>query len=246
VTTAFRRLAWWIQDYAYAVGCQARGSLSRTTADSFLSGERTPVVVIPGVFESWQFMLPLITALHRAGHPVHVVPALKRNRLDVRSSARLVADHVAAAGLEGVVILAHSKGGLIGKYLMLALDADRRIERMIAICAPFAGSRYARYLLIPSLHIFSPRNALTLQMAKEEAVNRRITSLYGLFDPHIPEGSILPGANNVQLPSAGHFRILGDPATRRAVLEQADQPPAGPHGPSNQDHGQAVPPPADG
>ncbi len=177
-------------------------------------------MVIPGVYENWQFMLPLITALHRAGHPVYVVTLLQRNRPDVPIAARLVTDHIAAARLNSAVSVAHSKGGLIGKYVMLALDPDESIDRMIAVCAPFSGSRYASYLLIPSLRAFSPRNAPTLQMAREETINHRITSIYGVYDPHIPEGSALPGARNVQLQTAGHFRILGDEHTARTILEQ--------------------------
>ena len=83
-----------------------------------------------------------------------------------------------------------------------------------------SGSRYVRYMLLPTLRIFSPRNALTLELAREETINSRITSIYGPFDPHIPEGSILPGATNIELPAAGHFRILGDSETARIIVEQ--------------------------
>jgi alpha-beta hydrolase superfamily lysophospholipase len=69
------------------------------------------------------------------------VALLQRNRFDVPTAARLVADHIAAARLNSPVIVAHSKGGLIGKYVMLALDPDERIDRMIAVCTPFSGSR---------------------------------------------------------------------------------------------------------
>ena len=225
MSSPFRRLIWWIRDYTYAAGWQVRGAVSRIPADAFHRGTRSPVVVIPGVYENWQFMLPLITALNEAGHPVHVVTLLQRNRLDVPVAARLVAEHIAAAGLDNAVIVAHSKGGLIGKYIMLALDPDRRIDRMVAVCTPFSGSRYARYLLIPTLRIFSPRNALTLQMAAEERVNHRITSIYGVYDPHIPEGSILPGATNIRLETAGHFRILGDEQTACTIVEQLQNRP---------------------
>lgn len=220
MSAAFRRAVWWLQDYIYAAGWQVRGAVSRIPADAFHSGNLSPVVVIPGVYENWQFMLPLITGLHRAGHPVHVVTLLQRNRLDVPVAARLVAEHIATARLNDAVIVAHSKGGLIGKYVMLALDPELRIDRMVAVCTPFSGSRYARYLLIPSLRVFSPRNALTLEMAREEAINRRITSIYGAYDPHIPEGSILPGARNIRIPTAGHFRILGEERTVRTILKQ--------------------------
>lgn len=215
-----RKAFWWARDYAYAAEWQVRGALSRISPDSFHSGDGSPVVVIPGVYENWQFMLPVIRALHKAGHPVHVVTILERNKLEVAVAARLVAEHIAEAGLSGVTIVAHSKGGLIGKYIMLSLDPDHRISGMVAVCTPFSGSRYARYMLIPALRIFSPHNALMLQMAREEIVNHRISSVYGIFDPHIPEGSVLPGATNIQLDVAGHFRILGNKETIRAILDQ--------------------------
>ncbi|MGX9900073.1 esterase/lipase family protein [Arthrobacter sp. SA17] len=112
--------------------------------------------MIPGVYENWQFMLPLITALHQAGHPVHVVTVLQRNRLAIPAAAKLVAKHLAAADVMNAAIVAHSKGGLIGKYLMMTHDGERRVERMVAVCSPFSGSRYARFMLSPSLRAFSP------------------------------------------------------------------------------------------
>jgi pimeloyl-ACP methyl ester carboxylesterase len=194
--------------------------VSRVQPGSFHQGHRTPVLIIPGVYENWQFMMPLIRSIHDAGHPVHVVTVLQRNKLDVPVAARLVAQHLEEAGLRDAAIVAHSKGGLIGKYAMLNLDPEGRISRMITVCTPFSGSRYAKYMLLPSLRIFSPSNALTLQLAREEAINSRITSIYGPFDPHIPEGSVLPGATNIELPTAGHFRILGDHETARLIVEQ--------------------------
>ncbi|HEU4666772.1 MAG TPA: alpha/beta hydrolase [Arthrobacter sp.] len=218
--SALQKGAWWLQDYLYAAGWQVRGMLSRVQPGSFHQGHRRPVLIIPGVYENWQFMMPLIQAIHDAGHPVHVVTVLQRNQLDVPVAARMVAQHLEEAGLRDAAIVAHSKGGLIGKYAMLMLDPERRIDRMVTVCTPFSGSRYARYMLLPSLRIFSPRHPLTLELAREEAINSRITSIYGPFDPHIPEGSVLPGATNIELPTAGHFRILGDPETARIIVEQ--------------------------
>jgi pimeloyl-ACP methyl ester carboxylesterase len=219
-TGPLQKTAWWVQDYVYAAVCQVQGMLSRVQPGSFHQGHRSPVLIIPGVYENWQFMMPLIRSIHDAGHPVHVVTVLQRNKLDVPVAARLVAQHLEEAGLRDAAIVAHSKGGLIGKYAMLNLDPEQRISRMITVCTPFSGSRYAKYMLLPSLRIFSPSNALTLQLAREETINSRITSIYGPFDPHIPEGSVLPGATNIELPTAGHFRILGDPETARIIVEQ--------------------------
>jgi hypothetical protein len=139
----------------------------------------------------------------------------------VPRAAELIAAYIRATELDDAMIVAHSKGGLIGKYVMMSLDPEVRIRGMVAVCSPFSGSRYAALMLLPSLRALSPRNAVTLQLSREERVNERITSLYGLFDPHIPEGSVLPGARNIQLDTGGHFRILGHEDTIRTILAAA-------------------------
>lgn len=224
MSTALQIAGWWARDYAYAVGRQLRSAVSRVSPDEFLSGTGRPVVVIPGIFEDWRFMLPLIRELHRAGHPVHVVTVLQRNRLAVPKAADLIAGYLRERDLTDTMIVAHSKGGLIGKYAMMTLEPEQRISRMVAVCSPFSGSRYAGYMLLPSLRALSPRNAVTVQLSREQGVNERITSVFGLFDPHIPEGSVLPGARNVQLDTGGHFRILAQEETIRTVLAEADAP----------------------
>ena len=217
---------WWVQDYLYAAGRQLLSALSRTSPDDFLGGTGRPVVVIPGVYEDWRFMLPLVRRLHAAGHPVHVLSLLGRNRRAVPQAADLIAAHIREQDLSDTMIVAHSKGGLIGKFVMMQLDRERRIAGMVAVCSPFSGARYASFMLLPSLRAFSPRSSVTMQLSREERVNERITSVYGLFDPHIPEGSVLPGARNVQLAAAGHFRILAHEDTIRTILATAGMPAA--------------------
>ena len=122
MSTVVQIAGWWARDYVYAVGRQLRAAVSRVSPDEFLSGTGRPVVVIPGIFEDWRFMLPLIRELHKAGHPVHVVTVLQRNRLAVPKAAALIADYLQQRDLRDTVIVAHSKGGLIGKYAMMSLD----------------------------------------------------------------------------------------------------------------------------
>jgi pimeloyl-ACP methyl ester carboxylesterase len=214
-----KRGTWWLLDYLYAGRRQLRSLLPGRIPESFRDGTSPPVVILPGIYESWRFMQPLVAAVNEAGHPVHVMTVLQQNRRPVAASAELIADYLEKEDLRNVVIVAHSKGGLIGKHLMLDPRTADRVQSMVAICTPFSGSRYARLMVLPSLRAFSPRNATTLRLAAELGANERITSIYGTFDPHIPEGSELPGARNIRLPVAGHFRILGEPDTVAAVLE---------------------------
>jgi pimeloyl-ACP methyl ester carboxylesterase len=226
VTGPLRRLGWWVADYAYAVAWQGRAFVNRTDPDGFAQGALTPVLIIPGVYESWKFLQPLIVALHDRGHPVHVVNPLHHNRQPVARGAALVAEYLQAHDLRDVVIVAHSKGGLIGKHVMAIGPATARIRGMVAVAAPFGGSLYASLMLVPTLRSFSPRNATILALARETAVNARIVSIYGQFDPHIPGGSKLTGAHNVMLDTGGHFRILAHPRVIAEVASMAEDRPA--------------------
>jgi hypothetical protein len=218
---SLRTARWFVLDWWYAAVWQVR-SLGPTTADDYRSGDRQPIVVVPGVYETWHFMRPLMDALHDRGHPVFVVTTLRHNVRPVRDGARLVMDVVRDEDLHDVLVLSHSKGGLIGKYAMTQLDPEHRIDRMVAVAGPFAGSRYARYAPTPTLRAFSVHDPTLAALLADVAQNSRITSVYGVFDTMIPEGSALAGATNVQLPVGGHFRILSDPRTYRAVLDAVD------------------------
>ncbi|MCR2827711.1 esterase/lipase family protein [Microbacterium sp. zg.Y909] len=207
---AAKAAAWWVRDYAYASAWQIRALFNRTDPESFLSGERTPVIVLPGIYETWKFLQPLVAAIHERGHPVHVLDALRRNESPVLEAAEQVTAYLTEQNLRDVIIVAHSKGGLIGKQVMIGPSADR-VRSMLAVSTPFGGSRYALLMLPPTLRIFSPMDATIVALARQETVNSRIVSVYGRFDPHIPEGSELPGAKNVKLETGGHFRILAHP-----------------------------------
>jgi hypothetical protein len=201
----------WVRDYAYAIAAQLRGVFDRTDPATFRSGHRTPVVVLPGIYESWQFMRPLIIAMHQRGYPVHVVDALRRNGRPVTESAVAVVHYLRENDLRGAVIVAHSKGGLIGKQAMISGATPEHVTGMLAVATPFAGSRYARFFVNPALRGFSPRDATIRALLVETTIDANVVSVYGRFDPHIPGGSALPGARNVVLDTMGHFRVLADP-----------------------------------
>lgn len=212
-----RRLVWWGRDYAFALAAQL-GALGPGRPGDLVTGTRTPVVLLPGIYETWRFLEPLARALHAHGHPVHVVTGLGSNLRPVAESAGLVAAFLAERGLEDVVLVAHSKGGLIGKHVMAFDPGGTRVRAMVAVATPFGGSRYSRFMPTPSLRAFRSGDATVRALAASAAVNTRIVSMYADFDPHIPEGSELAGARNVRLAGGGHFRVLADPRVIAEVL----------------------------
>jgi len=201
-------------DFAYALGMRAGALVNRVVPDAL--GDRRPVVVIPGVYETWHFMKPVAARLARLGHPVHFVPQLGRNSAPIPDAAAIVCTFLEQHDLREVVLVAHSKGGLIGKQVMLSTD---RVHRLVALATPFSGSSYSRYMPTRPLRAFIPTAEPVRTLASNLEVNARITSIYPLFDGHIPEGSVLEGATNVEVPVLGHFRILSDPGALDAVVE---------------------------
>lgn len=221
----FERGRAWLLDYAYVGFWQVQGFLFRADPAQYLTPSaeaprgKAPVLLIPGIYETWQFLRPVADHLHRAGHPVHVVQKLGYNRGTVEAMAQLAAGYLEEHDLTDVVIVAHSKGGLIGKFLMTMSSVAPRITRLVAVNTPFSGSVYAEFFFLPSIRAFSPRNPTLRTLLANLALNSRITSIYGRFDPHIPGGSFVEGARNVQLDTMGHFRPIAD----RRVLQEIDR-----------------------
>lgn len=208
-----RRALGWLEDYIYLGRHHVRGFLARADPAQYREGaeqQASPVVVIPGIYESWTFMLPLIEHVYGRGHPVHVVEPLGYNVGSVTRMASIVGDYLRQNDLENVTIIAHSKGGLIGKFVMTTAESAARVPRMVAIGTPFSGSRYAAFAVTPMVRAFSPRNRVLRQLLVNLEVNHRIVSIYSAFDPHIPGGCRLEGGVNVRLESTGHFKILAE------------------------------------
>lgn len=208
------------RDYSYALWHVA-AQLVRQPGKA--RGEQT-VLLLPGVYETPGFLAPLRIALEQAGNTVHGADAL---RLVVPEPARLVsvvARQLERDDLTDVVCVAHSKGGLLAKQLMLDPQTRERVTGAVCLCTPFGGSALG--------HLFLPRFGLrelvpgapTIQsLAAAADVNARIVSIYPRLDPHIPQGSRLPGAENIQLPGFGHFGVLSDPRFLEATVAAVDR-----------------------
>ena len=216
----FRDLAWQtVLDYAY-VGGSRLGHLAHSIApDALLTGTGTPVLLIPGVYEPWRYLLTIGTRLNALGHPVHVLPGLGYNVGPIAETAATAQRYLVEHDLWHVTIVGHSKGGIVGKHMMTTDDLDHRIERMVAITSPFSGSSRAKCIPVRTIRPFLPGDALLSTLAANLEINSRITSIYSESDQVIPNGSALEGATNIELPVVGHFRLLSDPRVVDAVVE---------------------------
>lgn len=208
-----------VADYAWIVVAQVRAFLAPPDPGRWGSGAGATVLLLPGIWEGWAVLRELGDALHRAGHPVRVVPGLRTNSADLDVAARIVADRLEALDLHDVVVVAHSKGGLVAKAALPL--AGERIAGIVTFATPFAGSRYATWFPARPVRRLSPRDPALRELAADVSAHARVVALRPRFDPHVPRDATAPalaGAVEVELPLDGHFRPLGAPDLHAAVV----------------------------
>ncbi|MBC7518860.1 MAG: alpha/beta hydrolase [Microbacteriaceae bacterium] len=195
-------------DSSYATYWEVRHIVAPCHTDDFAGGSLAPVLLLPGVYETWQFLQPIADRLNQLGHPIHIIPTFGYNVGSIPAMAALAQSYLDEHDLYGVMVVAHSKGGLIAKHMMVTNDTSGRIARVIAVNTPFAGSPLARYAIRRVFREFAPTDVTVTTLGARIDVNARITSIYAEEDPIIPGGSELAGATNIRLPLIGHFRLL--------------------------------------
>ncbi len=219
-----RHIATIVGDFPNAMRFRARALRDWPCPAGYADGEKMPVVILPGVYETWHYLRPVADALSAAGHPVHVMSVLGINHRPIPASAQLVWKRILELDLTGFAIVAHSKGGIIGKHLLAIEDTDRRIDRVVAIASPFSGTRMARLTIPAAVREFRPDDPTISKLVAVQTVNSRIISIEPSWDPHIPDGATLEGARTVKLPVVGHFRILLHPDLPQLVIDEIESP----------------------
>lgn len=182
-----------------------------------------PVVLLPGILERSTYLAPMGKFLAAQGHPVHVIDALGWNLSGLEASVEHCLQALQDEDVHGAVLVAHSKGGLIGKALLVNPRVGDAVLGLVAVATPFGGSTFGgplqRLPLVEGspLGLFLPGSLDLGQLAQDDDVNSRIVSLAPEWDQMIPGGSALEGALNVTLAGRGHFRPVNDPVVWEQV-----------------------------
>ena len=210
-------------DFSHAARAQGVASWTRRRgATDYAVGEADcapiPVVLLPGILERSTYLAPLGRYLAERGHPVQVVDSLGWNTAGLRESVRRCLKVLREREVHEAVFVAHSKGGLIGKALLMDPQLGDAAVGLVALASPFVGSTLGgplqrlRLVSRSPLGLFNPTSRELEALSRGRDVNARIVSLAPEWDQMIPGGSHLDGATNVTLENRGHFRLVDDPA----------------------------------
>lgn len=100
-----------------------------------LSGH--PTYIVPKLGHNFASIPKAARVVHKA--VLEVVPKYRHIVPHIQYKARRVREIIDKHNAENVVLVAHSKGGLIGKYVLIHFNQDKKIKGMVAIATPFSG-----------------------------------------------------------------------------------------------------------
>jgi len=210
------KLKTWIQDSTNMLSLGILTYFRHTPPKHYLGhviDGKVPVIILPGIFGRWSFLKPIADHISLLGHPVYIVPKLGNNISNIPWSAKEVREVIKENNLKNIVIVAHSKGGLISKYLMLHEDPNSKVKGLIAVATPFHGSSLAKLIPMDSTQELTPESKIINYLEKHGEVNQKIVSIIPAYDNAVvhKEGSYLIGAmENINVDIAGHNLILKD------------------------------------
>lgn len=219
-----KKIGHWLVDYIYMLRGQSHSYLYRNPPAHYLGHVvelKSPIILIPGLFSKWGMLSGIANNISLRGHPVYVVTALGRTTLDIPSSAKIVSDLIEQKNLRGLIIIAHSKGGLIGKYLLTYFNKEKRIKKLICISTPFAGILPAKYLKVRHFKELSTTSKIIQELNSHSEVNKIIVSVYPIFDNLLwPQSTMyLKGGTNIKVNVHGHHKILFSKEVQDKILE---------------------------
>jgi pimeloyl-ACP methyl ester carboxylesterase len=210
---------------------------------------KVPVILVPGILGKWSFLKSLGDKISHLGHPVYVVPDLGYNIFSIPTSAgklravvlsafpslghilpdiekgsHAVKEVIEKNNLKGVILVAHSKGGLIGKYLLAHHNHDHKVLGLISIATPYSGSAMAKLVPLDPIRELHADSKIIHDLDEHTNVNHQIISIYPEYDNHVwaEKGSFLEGAHNIAVPVHGHHKVVFDKEVQDIVIQSIE------------------------
>ena len=187
-----------------------------------LRHDPAPILLVHGYGVSRGSWWALRRRLEAAGHTVatlSMIPAHASIGKMVPQLGRRIEEVCRATGAARVTLVAHSMGGLVCRSY-LARHGHERVERLITLATPHAGTELARFGLGRNAREMVP-GSLWLRDMAGEAPGIPVLSLRNPVDNYVmpQDNQRLPGAVDRELPPVGHITMLYDPAVADIVID---------------------------
>lgn len=221
-----KKITNWVRDYFYLA--KGHSFMFRKPPKHYLGyilEKKPPVILIPGVYSKWQFLKAIADPISLKGYPVYALEHLGYSTKAIHYYAKLIHEFIIEKNLHNLIIIAHSRGGLIAKHLLAYDNEDGRVVKVIAIATPFSGSHLVRFTPNKMMKELHPESEMIKKLHSKNGVNHKIISIFGEWDNHVwpTENCRLEGAKNIQVSVHGHHKILFDKHVHGIILNEIEK-----------------------
>ena len=182
----------------------------------------TPVLLLQGYLANRGSVHLLARRLHELGHVVMTYKLGRMNVGDIRDTAGLVARKVESlvqqTGVERVDIIGHSMGGLVGLYYVKRLGGRHRVNRLVLLGSPTAGTWSAVFGLVTaplgpaSMQLLPGSNFLRELKETPLPAGVDLVTISGDRDFFAPmRSTVLQGARHITLPTTHSGMLVEEP-----------------------------------
>lgn len=196
-----------------------------------------PVLVVPGFLGPSLLLRPLSVFLRLHDRHVKVLrtfPAFDGVVGQAERIAQAVERLKAKTGRSQVDLVAHSMGGLAGRYYLLKMGGIANVRRFITVATPHMGTNWASmFVLTQSLKDMKPGNPLLEELAGAEKIRGvRCINIRAGWDQIVwPREHGRWGddhAHEHELPWAEHWAVQADPRLLALVITTLEAPDEAP------------------
>ncbi|UQX87855.1 alpha/beta fold hydrolase [Jatrophihabitans telluris] len=203
--------------------------LSRGLILADLEAAGTPVVLVHGIVDNRAAFAVLRRALRNRGYGRISTVNYSPLTSDIRRAAAHLARHVervcAQSGYEQVFVVGHSLGGVIARYYVQRLGGDARVNTVVTLGSPHAGTQTARLLPVGVARQLRPGSAVMTELAAPAECRSRFVAIYSDRDeivvPHRSAALEHPdlSVTQIKVHRVGHLALLTDQKVAQTVAE---------------------------
>jgi pimeloyl-ACP methyl ester carboxylesterase len=188
---------------------------------------RVPVLLVHGLVDNRSVFAVMRRSLRRRGftsvHSWNYSPRLA-DVVDAAADLGARVERICQdTGHDRVHVVGHSLGGLIARYYVQRLDGHRRVDSLVTLGTPHAGSRWAHVVPTSLVRQLRPGSDLLAELAEPAPrCTTQVTAIYSDLDPVVVPTAAGRcdhpdlGARNILVRGVGHMSL----PINRGVLDE--------------------------
>jgi len=179
------------------------------------------IILIPGYGCTYDYLMPLGNFLKEKGYKIHTPEGIAPNFHKISDCIKIIKEYIEKNNLSNVILIGHSKGGIIARYLLNEKELKNTIKKAITISSPHKGSLLAIYSRF-NAHEMIPWSKTTRNINKQKDNLDKVLNIYGIHDRIvIPSSNLhLPGAKNIKTNIKGHSKTVASPEVWQIILKE--------------------------